>query len=96
MVGLRDVDVYVNVNLSGFSQPDHQRNMSKGSLSNNMHNLLLKDALHNSTRCVIARTRAVCGVAFLVNSTRYWLQNAPSISSRSALHPLALSYAEHP
>jgi hypothetical protein len=55
-----------------------------------------KDALHNSSRRVLARSRAVCGVAFIANSTRYWLQNAPSIPSRSALHPLALSYAEHP
>jgi hypothetical protein len=56
----------------------------------------LRDALHNPSRFVIARPRAVCGVAFVANSTRYWPQNAPCIPSRSALHQLALSYAEHP
>ena len=55
-----------------------------------------RDALHNPSRFVIARPRAVCGVAFIANSTRYWPQNAPCIPSRSALHTLALSYAEHP
>jgi hypothetical protein len=55
-----------------------------------------KDALHNSSRRVLARPRAVCGVAFLANSYGYWLQNAPCSPSRSALHSLALSYAEHP
>jgi hypothetical protein len=54
------------------------------------------DALHNPSRLVLARPRAVCGVAFLANSTRYWPQNAPCIPSRSALHTVALSYAEHP
>jgi hypothetical protein len=54
------------------------------------------DALHNPSRFVPARPRAVCGVAFIANSTRYWPQNAPCIPSRSALHSLAWSYAEHP
>ena len=56
----------------------------------------VKNALHNPSRFVIARPRAVCSVAFIANSTRYWPQNAPCIPSRSALHTLALSYAEHP
>ena len=56
----------------------------------------IKDALHNPSRFVLARPRAVCGVAFIANSTRYWPQNAPCIPSRSAPHPLELSYAEHP
>ena len=55
-----------------------------------------RDALHNPSRLVLARPRAVCSVAFLANSTRYWPQTAPCIPSRSAPHPLALSYAEHP
>ncbi len=55
-----------------------------------------RDALHNPSRLVLVRPRAVCGVAFIANSTRYWLQNAPCIPSRSAPHPLALSYANHP
>ena len=38
---------------------------------------------------MLARPRAVCGVAFFANSYRYWLQNAPCSPSRSALHPLA-------
>jgi hypothetical protein len=53
-------------------------------------------ALQNSSQRVIALARAVCGVAFFANSYGYWLQNAPCIPSRSALHALALSYAEHP
>lgn len=55
-----------------------------------------KDALHNSLRVVIARPRAVCGVAFFANSYGYWLQNAPCIPSRSALSHSRQSYAEHP
>ena len=55
-----------------------------------------RDALHNPSRFVIARPRAVCGVAFIANSARYWPQNASCIPSRSARHTHALSYAEHP
>ena len=54
-------------------------------------NRATEDALHNPSRLVLARPRAVCGVAFIANSTRYWPQNAPCIPSRSAPHPLELS-----
>ena len=56
----------------------------------------IRDALHNPSRLVLARPRAVCGVAFIANSTRYWPQTASCIPSRSALHTSALSYADHP
>jgi hypothetical protein len=74
-----------------YNQPIPQRALNHLSLVQ-----ALWDALHNPSRLVLARPRAVCGIALIANSTRYWPQNAPCIPSRSALHTSPLSYAEHP
>ena len=47
-------------------------------------NLDPRDPLHNSLRSVVARARAVCGVAFLANSGAIGCKKAPCSPSRSA------------
>lgn len=44
----------------------------------------------NSLRFVPARNRIRCGVAFLVNSYDYYLQNASCISIRTTRHRVEL------
>ena len=46
----------------------------------------LRDALHNPSRLVLARPRAVCGVAFIANITRYWPKNVPHPIPTRAAH----------
>ncbi len=49
----------------------------------------IKDALHNSLRSVVSRTRAVCCVAFFANSHAIDCKKAPCSPSRADRHSLA-------
>ena len=53
------------------------------------YRLTAKDPLHNSLRSVVARARAVYGVAFLANSGAIGCKKAPCSPSRSAYHSSA-------
>ncbi len=72
----------------GFEQDEHGVSVRFADPADNACPTV-KDPLHNSLRSVVARARAVCGVAFFANSGAIGCKKAPCSPSRSTYHSSA-------